>query len=212
MEISKTFVVKASPAAAWSFFTDPRRVARCLPGAAITEQVDEKTHAGTITVKVGPVTATYNGTMRFERLDPAAWTAEIVAKGQEIRGKGGADMRMTSRLIERAPGETEVAVTSQVNVIGVLAQYGRGMIQDVSDQLFQKFVEAARAELEIPAASEILGAAASAPASAAPGVAPIQVMSLGVGVIGRAAGRAARRPVVWAAVVFALVILWLWRR
>jgi carbon monoxide dehydrogenase subunit G len=213
MEISKTFVVKASAAAAWSFLTDPRRVARCLPGAAITEQVDEKTHAGTITVKVGPVTATYNGTMRFERLDAAAWTAEIVAKGQEIRGKGGADMRMTSRLIERAPGETEVAVTSLVNVIGVLAQYGRGMIQDVSDQLFQKFVEAARAELEMPAASEISGAVASAPASTAPGVAPIQVMSFGAGVIGRAAGRAARRPVVWAAVIFALLVMyWLWRR
>ena len=112
--------------------------------------MDERTHAGTITVKVGPVAATYKGTMRFERLDPAARTAEIVANGQDMRGKGGADMRMTSTLIERAPGETEVTITSQVNVMGILAQLGRGMIQDVSDQMFGTFVAAARAELEKP--------------------------------------------------------------
>src|SRR5499426_1332913 len=148
LEISKSFVVRASPEAVWSFLTDPVRVARCLPGAAITNQVDERTHAGTITVKVGPVAATYKGTMRFERLDPAARTAEIVAAGQDVRGKGGADMRMTSTLVERAPGETEVRITSQVNVMGILAQFGRGMIQDVSDQMFGTFVEALRAELE----------------------------------------------------------------
>ena len=150
MEISKSFVVKASAEAAWNFLTDPARVARCLPGAAITSQVDERTHAGTITVKVGPVAATYKGTMRFERLDAATRTAEIVAAGQDVRGKGGADMRMTSRLVERAPGETEVLITSQVNVMGILAQFGRGMIQDVSDQMFGTFVSAMRAELEKP--------------------------------------------------------------
>src|SRR4029450_8249587 len=126
MEISQTFVVKAPAAAVWSFLTDPVHVARCLPGAAITSQVDERTHAGTITVKVGPVAATYKGTMRFERLDPAARTAEIVANGQDMRGKGGADMRMTSRLVEREARVTEVAITSQVNVMGILAQFGRG--------------------------------------------------------------------------------------
>ena len=174
LEISKSFVVKASPEAAWSFLTDPARVARCLPGAQITNQVDEKTYAGTITMKVGPVAASYKGTMTFEQLDPAARTAAIVAAGQDVRGKGGADMRMTSRLVERAPGETEVQITSQVNVMGILAQFGRGMIQDVSDQMFDKFVAAARAELETSSRcpslrlSAEVRAAAAAPTSSGP--------------------------------------------
>jgi uncharacterized protein len=184
MEISKSFVVRASPEAAWSFLTDPVRVARCLPGAAITNQVDERTHAGTITVKVGPIAATYKGTLRFERLDPAARTAEIVAAGQDVRGKGGADMRMTSTLVERAPGETEVRITSQVNVMGILAQFGRGMIQDVSDQMFGTFVEAVRAELERP------GDAATAPPVAAPA---IDALALGSAVVGKATARAAEK-------------------
>src|SRR6478736_4179821 len=108
MQISKTFVVRASPDATWRFLTDPQRVAQCLPGAAITGQIDDRTHAGTVTMKVGPVTAAFKGTLRFERIDEASRTAEIVAAGQDVRGKGGADMRMISRLVEKAPGETEV--------------------------------------------------------------------------------------------------------
>ncbi len=153
LHIEKTFTVKAAAGAVWEFLTDPQKVARGLPGAAITEKIDETTYAGTMTVKVGPVVASYKGKMRFERLDAAAGEAEIVASGQETRGKGGADMRMKSRVVERAPGETEVTVVSDVNVVGVLAQLGRGMIQDVSDQLFQKFTEAMRRELEAPAAA-----------------------------------------------------------
>ena len=201
IEISKSFVVRASPDATWSFLTDPVRVARCLPGASITNQVDERTHAGTITVKVGPVAATYKGTMRFERLDPAARMAEIVAAGQDVRGKGGADMRMTSTLVERAPGETEVRITSQVNVMGILAQFGRGMIQDVSDQMFGKFVEAVRAELEKPDDSQ----------KASGGAPPIEALSFGSQVVGRATARAAAKPVVWIGAIAVLLILWwLW--
>ena len=146
--IEKYFVVKAAPREVWAFLTDPSRVAACLPGAAITGQLDERTHAGTITVKVGPVSARYKGTVRFERLDREEGVAEIVAAGQDMRGKGGADMRMTSRVIERGPTETEVTVASTVNVTGILAQFGRGMIQDLSDQMFGQFTDAMRAALE----------------------------------------------------------------
>jgi uncharacterized protein len=209
MEISKSFVVKASPEAAWSFLTDPARVARCLPGAAITGQVDDRTYAGTITVKVGPVAATYKGTMRFEHLDQEARAAEIVAAGQDVRGKGGADMRMTSTLVERAPGETEVTITSQVNVMGILAQFGRGMIQDVSDQMFGTFVTAARAELEKPGAPE--HAPSNDPPGASDPAPPIEVLSFGSAVAGRAAGRAVSKPPVWiGAAVVLLLLLWWW--
>jgi carbon monoxide dehydrogenase subunit G len=239
MEISKTFVVGASPDVTWRFLTDPGRVAKCLPGATITEQLDERTHAGTIAMKVGPVTATFKGTLRFERMDAATHTAEIVAAGQDVKGKGGADMRMTSRLLERAPGETEVTITSNVNVVGVLAQFGRGIIQDVSDQVFDKFVGAVRAELETPATAVAAAsghgasaaasrvavlpqppavAASPAASTAAPGAsldtpasqtaAPIDVLSTASGVIGRAAGRSVRRPIVWVAILLVLFLIY----
>ncbi len=146
--IEKQFVINAAPREVWAFLTDPSKVAGCLPGAAITGQVDERTHTGTIAIKVGPVSARYKGTVRFERLDQEAGVAEIAAAGQDVRGKGGADMRMTSRIIERGPAETEVTVTSTVNVTGILAQFGRGMIQDLSDQMFRQFTDAMRAALE----------------------------------------------------------------
>jgi carbon monoxide dehydrogenase subunit G len=231
LEISKSFVVRASPDAAWNLLTDPARVARCLPGAQITEKVDDRTYTGTITVKVGPVAASYKGTMKFEQLDPGARTAAITASGQDVRGKGGADMRMTSRLVERAPGETEVQITSQVNVMGILAQFGRGMIQDVSDQMFDKFVAAARAELETAELPQAPASAAEVPASGRFGEAgsvaeapsprpqaqeaapPIEVLSFGSAVVGRAAGRAVKRPIVWVGIgVVLLVIFWIWRR
>jgi carbon monoxide dehydrogenase subunit G len=208
LEISKSFVVKASPEAAWTFLTDPDRVARCLPGAQITNKIDEKTYAGTITMKVGPVAASYKGTMTFEQLDAVARTAAIVAAGQDVRGKGGADMRMTSRLVERAPGETEVQITSYVNVMGILAQFGRGMIQDVSDQMFDKFVAAARAELETSSAPVSPKPPTSEASAAKADQAPIEVLSFGSAVVGRAAGRAARRPIVWVGVGLALLVLY----
>ena len=148
--IEKQFVVNAARREVWAFLTDPSRVAGCLPGAAIAEQVDERTHAGTIAVKVGPVSARYKGTVRFERLDEAEGVAEIAAAGQDVRGKGGADLRMTSRVVERGPFETEVTVASTVNITGILAQFGRGMIQDVSDEMFRRFTGAMRAALEPP--------------------------------------------------------------
>lgn len=235
MQIEKSFVVKAPASAVWDFLTDPYRVARCLPGAAITDKVDDQNYAGTITVKVGPVTANYRGKMRFDRLDQAAGEADIAASGQETRGKGGADMRMKSRVVERAPGETEVTVVSDVNVVGMLAQFGRGMIQDVSDQLFQKFTDAMRRELETPAAaappvsapaasemSTVTEALPTPAAVAAPvpppapppvaGEAALDIGSLGAAAASRAAGRMLQRPGFWIAViVLALLLYWLLR-
>ena len=126
LEITKTFVVKAAPEAVWSFLVDLPRVARCLPGAAIGEKLDERTSTGTMTIKVGPVSSTYKGKVVFERLDAASRTAELTATGQDVRGKGGADLRLTSSLKALPGGETEVTAVSLVNVTGLLAQMGRG--------------------------------------------------------------------------------------
>lgn len=224
--IEKTFVVHAPADAVWDFLVDPRRVASCLPGAAITQQVDETTYAGTITVKAGPVTASYKGKLRFDRLDREAGEAELSGSGQETKGKGGADMRMKSQVVERGPSETEVVVTSDVNVVGVLAQFGRGMIQDVSDQLFGRFTDCMRSELEGSAGAEAAEAGAGeetgpAPATEAP-PAPsekaaaepaLDVLALGGGAAGRAALRTLKRPGFWIAVlILVLLVYWFFLR
>ncbi len=205
MKIEKQFIAHAPADRVWALLTDPHRVAQCLPGAAITGQLDERTYEGTITVKVGPVSSSYRGKVRFDKLDAASRIAEVVASGQDVRGKGGADMKMTSRLVERGPAETEVTVVQEINVTGILAQMGRGMIQDVGDQLFEKFTGAMHAQLEAEAAATPGAGAAAAPAAPAE---PIQVVSLGAGVAGRALGRAARHPGVWLAVIAIVVIAW----
>ena len=220
LEITKTFVVKAAPAAVWAFLTDVDRVAKCMPGAAITQKIDDKTYAGTMTVKVGPVSTSYKGKVVFERLDPAAMEAEIMATGQDVKGKGGADMRMTSRVREIAPGETEVTATSKVNITGILAQMGRGMVQDVSDQLFQIFSQRMRAELETatapaPEAPPKTGPAAAAapapvvPVPAAPVPEVLDIGSIGAKAAGRAMLRTFTAPLFWIAVVAIAVVLYL---
>ncbi|HET7787350.1 MAG TPA: SRPBCC family protein [Myxococcales bacterium] len=221
-EIVKTFVVRSSPDQVWNFLTDPEKVARCLPGAAITGRLDEKTWQGTINVKVGPVSSSYKGKVSFEKLDPAARTAEIVASGQDVRGKGGADLRLSSALLAKAPGETEVTTTSRVNITGILAQMGRGMVQDVSDQMFQIFSQRMRAELEgaAPAAAAAATAAPAAPGEPAvkPAASPLPVPvsppfaaakpeALDIGAIGARA--ALRAPVFWVAVAVAAAALFL---
>lgn len=196
MEIRKSFVVKAKPETVWMYFTDPSWIAACLPGAEITGRVDERTYTGGITVKVGPVSSTYRGKMTFERLDVGARTAEIVASGLDVRGKGGADMRIMSRLTEHAPGETEVTVVSDVRVTGMLAQMGRGMIQEVSDHLFREFTAAMSASLRLADPTHRSSEPTTAPAPAAE---PMQVVPL---------GKLARHPVVWAVIVAGAVLVW----
>src|SRR2546421_6083618 len=128
-EIVKTFVVRSSPEQVWSFLTDPEKVARCLPGAAITGKIDEKTWQGTMTVKVGPVSSSYKGKVAFEKLDAAARTAEILASGQDVRGRGGADLELTSILATNGPSETEVTTPSRVDITRILPQIGPGLVQ-----------------------------------------------------------------------------------
>ncbi|MGH7467872.1 MAG: SRPBCC family protein [Longimicrobiales bacterium] len=206
MRIEKSFTVHSAPANVWAFLTDPHRVARALPGAAIHEQIDAQTYAGTVTVKVGPVATSYKGKMRFERLDQSAGVAEILASGQDVKGKGGAELRMTSNVVQKAPGQTEVNVISDVNITGILAQMGRGMIEQVSDQMFQIFTDAIRAELE----SDIAPPGGAPSVASAPTAPPIEVVSFGSKLIVGAAGRAVRRPAVLAILIGVAILLVWW--
>jgi len=136
-EIVKTFNIKSTPAGVWAFLIDPQRVARCLPGASITAQLDEKTYSGAMTVKVGPVSSSYKGKVVFEKLDAQTRTATIVATGTDVKGRGGADLRLTASVREIAPGETEVkapAVVLPEQGASVPAQYR--FMKAMRDQLF----------------------------------------------------------------------------
>jgi carbon monoxide dehydrogenase subunit G len=203
-DIVKTFVVRSSPEQVWSFLTDPERVARCLPGAAITGKLDDHTWQGTMTVKVGPVSSSYKGKVAFAKLDSASHTAQIVATGQDIRGRGGADLRLTSSLVSKAPGETEITTNSHVNVTGILAQMGRGMVQDVSDQMFQIFSQRVRAELERAPADT---PSTAPPPGPSPTPSPAKAEALDIGAMGARA--AVRRPVFWIALAAAAVLAYL---
>jgi len=187
MQIEQRFALNAPPDRVWAFLTDPVQVAACLPGAAITSRIDDRTYEGTITVKVGPVTAAYKGKVRFERLDPQRLEAEMVGQGQDVKGKGGAEMRMISRLFPREGGGTKVVVNSDVNISGILAQMGRGIIESVSTQMFQQFTAAMRQKLETSGSDqEVVQSAQSE-------VKPLDGLSVGAKAVGQTVGRAVRR-------------------
>ena len=218
IEISKTFSVAAPIDEVWRFLIDPAKVATCLPGASINERIDESSYAGAMKVKVGPVSASYKGKIKFEKLDEDSHTVEISGSGQDVRGKGGADMRMVSKLVATETG-TDAAVTSVVNVTGILAQFGRGMIEAVSDEMFEEFTRKMRAELEGPsleAASGDGAASQSDPDDAKPvtaGAEALDVVSLGARVGTKMVGRMVRAPGFWITVVVGgFAIYWLLMR
>src|SRR6516164_2897498 len=139
IQIEKTFQVEDPIDQVWSLLSDPRRVATCVPGASITEQVDNKTYKGTISVRVGPSATDYKGELQIVRLDAQNHEIEIVGKGQDVKGRGSASMKMTGKAGSLENGGTEVASVSEVNVVGILAQMGARVINEVSNIIFAEF-------------------------------------------------------------------------
>ena len=138
MRIEERFAVAAPIGDVWTFLIDPERVAAVLPGATIAEKIDEETYAGGMAVKVGPLAATYAGTVSFD-LDEEERSAVVRARGQGKGGMGTAEMTMTSRVSALSDTETEVAIEAELTITGILAQLGRGMIQIVSKKMFEQF-------------------------------------------------------------------------
>jgi carbon monoxide dehydrogenase subunit G len=113
IRIEKTFQVQQPAGVVWSFLSDPRRVVTCVPGARITEQVDEHNYKGTISVKVGPSVTDYNGEVQIVRSDPKNYEIEILGKGLDVRGRGSAAMKMSGKLRALDEGRTEVTSISE---------------------------------------------------------------------------------------------------
>ena len=164
MRIEKTSQVKEPLDKVWDFLSDPRKVAACVPGAKITEQIDEKTYKGAISVKVGPSVTDYKGEVTILRLDPVNYEIEILGKGQDVRGRGSASMKMTGKLTALADGGVEVTSVSELNVVGILAQMGARVINEVSNIMFGAFTKNFQARLAQPSdAAENATEAASTP-------------------------------------------------
>jgi carbon monoxide dehydrogenase subunit G len=171
IKIEKTFQVQEPLESVWGFISDPRKVANCLPGAQITETVDDRTFKGVIKIQVGPSVTDYKGQVLIERLDNEKHEIELVGKGQDVRGKGSASMKMTGKVRSLPDGNTEVASVAEINVVGLLAQMGGRMIQEVSNQMFAQFTANFRARLQqerSPSAAAQAGAEDAKPIQALP--------------------------------------------
>jgi carbon monoxide dehydrogenase subunit G len=149
VKLDQSFEVNAPLQAVWEALVDVERVAPCLPGAEITEGGDDGQYKGTFTVKLGPTTAAYRGTLKMESADQASHTAVMRANGTDKRGQGGAKAQITSVVSEAEGAATRVDVSTDFTITGRLARFGRGgMIQDVSNRLLREFAECLQRNLE----------------------------------------------------------------
>ncbi len=175
IEIRETFRVAAPVDRVWALLMDPERVAGCMPGASLDEVVDDRTFLGSVRVRIGAISATYKGRVRFEEIDETSRTVRAVAEGRETGG-GTARGALTSRLSALPGGEVEVTVEASVDLTGKVVQVGRGMIQAVSSQLFKEFAGRVRSTVE-QAETEQAEAGRAMPAPPPPGE-PLRLLPL----------------------------------
>lgn len=165
MKIDNEFRVDAPLERAWQALTDLEGLAPCMPGAQLTG-VDGDVYRGKVKVKVGPVTSQFQVTARFTEQDEAGHSAVISASGKDIRGQGNASATVHARLRPDGTG-TAVSVSTDLNISGKLAQFGSGMIKEISEKLFAQFVANVEEQLlhkPEPAEPEASEAQAAAPA------------------------------------------------
>lgn len=149
MRIDNSFEVPLPPGEAWKVLLDIERIAPCMPGAELTEIVDEKNYKGKVSVRLGPVALAFAGQVQFEDVDNDNHKARAKAKGKDSKGRGGANATVDFKL-EPAGGGSTVFVATDLNLSGSIAQYGRasGMIEGVATALIGQFADNLRAQLE----------------------------------------------------------------
>ena len=199
MEFDNSFEVPLPPADAWKVLLDIKRIAPCMPGAELTEVLDQDTYKGKIGVRLGPVALTFAGLVKFEDIDAAAYTARVTAQGTDAKGRGGANATSVFRL-EPTAGGSKVLVHTDLALSGAVAQYGRGVgiIQATAAQIMNQFATRLKDNL-----AQDSVAAPSAPASAAPQPArPSPPGAAGEG------ARPAAKPI--AGFTLAAKVIWSW--
>ncbi|GAA1165318.1 SRPBCC family protein [Nocardioides aquiterrae] len=149
MDLTHRFTVPASVDEAWAHFNDIASVAECFPGASVTS-VDGEQFSGSVKVKLGPIALVYNGSGTFVEKDEAAHRFVVEAKGKDKRGNGTAGATVTLTMAPAASGATDVEVVTDLSITGKPAQFGRGVMQDVSDKLLGQFVDCLEQRLSEP--------------------------------------------------------------
>lgn len=162
MLIEDTFTVRTAPDRLWAVLQDVEQIAPCMPGAELTEAVDERTWKGKVHVKFGPVQMAFAGTVVMEERDDQAHRAMLSAKGTEQRGKGAATAKVESWLEPAGDGATAVHIRSDIMISGAAAQLSRGLLPEVSKLLTKQFADCLEAKLN----AEEESAATPAPAAA----------------------------------------------
>jgi uncharacterized protein len=168
MQIENSFEVGAPPDRVYAFLLDVNRVVGCVPGAELSEVVDPSTFKGKVKIKVGPVTVAYAGTARITDRDESARTATLEGEGRETTGPGNARAKAAMRVEESGSG-SKVTVSTDFTVAGRVAQFGRGLMEDVSKSLVAQMAACIKSQLEgaePPAASAESAAPAAGPSTA----------------------------------------------
>jgi carbon monoxide dehydrogenase subunit G len=184
VKIENAFEVEAPPESAWDLLMDVPRVIPCMPGAELTETIDESTWKAHLKVKLGPISLNFEADVTREESDKAAGRVRLAAQARELKGRGAALATIESTLAA-FNGGTRVDIVTDVGMSGAIAQYGRGMIQDVSTQLVSSFADCLQKQLT--AAPEKAQAAVAAQSK------PVGGLRLGLGALRRALGRIFRR-------------------
>ena len=177
MQIENGFTVSAPIDDLWAYLLDVERIAPCLPGAELTETVDDRTWKGKVNMKLGPVSLSFAGTVHIEERDDAAHRVRLQAKGMEQKGKGAANASVTSWL-EPEGDETSVKMVADIQLTGAVAQLSRGLLPEVSRRLTAQFAECLHETIVADQASrstpEPRAAATAAEEPASGGAAPAE--------------------------------------
>lgn len=168
MLIENEFRAAAPVEELWAFLLDVERIAPCMPGAELTETVDDRTWKGRVSMKFGPVAMSFAGTVVMQERDDAAHRVVLSAKGMEQKGKGAANATVTSWLEPADDGSTVVKMQADISLTGAAAQLSRGLMPEVSKKLTQQFADC----LEQTLAASGQAPATPMPAPATPAPAP----------------------------------------
>jgi carbon monoxide dehydrogenase subunit G len=147
MKINNEFTVSVPIQEAWDVMLDLKKIAPCLPGAAIQDEKGDGEYDGTMKVKIGPITANYKGTVKIEVADEENHRAVLQAKGRDARGQGTASAAIVSTLQEEGGDSTKVSVETDMKLTGRAAQFGRGIAQDVATKMLTQFAECLEREI-----------------------------------------------------------------
>jgi uncharacterized protein len=186
MKLENSFEVPGSPEAAWDLLLDVPRVVPCMPGAELTETVDDSNWKARMAVKLGPISLTFATDVKRTEVDEAGRRVVLSASGRELRGRGQARATVESKLAA-ADGGTRVDIVTDLSLSGPAAQYGRGIVADVSEQMVRRFADCLRAQLDVEEQP------AQAEAAVAEAAKPVSGLRLGLAAIWRAITRPFRK-------------------